>query len=374
MANFYEWELPGLLNKKLPEFHKKYSFPTTFKKSKNATIPYEMIEDGQYNNNARMVSFRTDVDKLPYWVLTMELRYWTQIGNNDNYVVQWDDSDDEVQINVLQRVPKETKLFAIKIHLGTGTITCQGNHYNMFAKHEFPRLLSCTDTFQKLAKNQFPKLLCDEENPQPLASNTDSELGQDDLEVTIRDTEDQTDDHDSTITAVQTETDPVQTDLNQIQLSPPREKVSCNMTLGSPSVTSRGPSITPMVNPATKRALLAKASRSTVKYDRAIQDLSTTVDTIERSVLAMAESVDKQGRMFTDQMTNLMTSVSIMFKSQQMDMQSQMVTIKSDLSESLYQIQQASQQQHQLGQDISEDMRGQMQNIKSDLSATLHTF
>jgi hypothetical protein len=101
--------------------------------SKNQkNIPFEEILPNQYKSAAKMYSFKTDQIRLVVWIKSLLLRYWKQIGEDPNYMVNWKDkrpteTRDEIQIDILilDKPSKQIdyRIYIITIHLGTGTIT-----------------------------------------------------------------------------------------------------------------------------------------------------------------------------------------------------------------------------------------------------------
>jgi hypothetical protein len=80
-----------------------------------------------------MNSFQTDEKGLAFWIRGLTLRYWESLGKCEDFLVQWEDTRknkiDEIQI-ALEITTQTTrqrkqKLFVIKAHLKTGTITVQ---------------------------------------------------------------------------------------------------------------------------------------------------------------------------------------------------------------------------------------------------------
>ena len=123
--------------------------------SKNQkNIPFEEILPNQYKGAAKMYSFKTDQIRLVVWIKSLPLRNWKQIGEDPNYMVNWNDkrpteTRDEIQIDIdiLDKPSKQIdhRIYTITIHLGTGTITVQGAHYKYFGSSEFPALKKFVD-------------------------------------------------------------------------------------------------------------------------------------------------------------------------------------------------------------------------------------
>ena len=60
--------------------------------SKNQkNIPFEEILPNQYKSASKMYSFKTDQIRLVVWIKSLLLRYWKQIGEDPNYMVNWND-------------------------------------------------------------------------------------------------------------------------------------------------------------------------------------------------------------------------------------------------------------------------------------------
>jgi len=116
--------------------------PPLAKDTKNRDIPFEKILTNQYKRQARANSFKTDKQRLIFWLKALQLRYWKQLGEDPNYVVNWNDrrknepenQRDEIIIDLDSIDPltnDNIRLFTITTHLGTGTITIQGVHHSV---------------------------------------------------------------------------------------------------------------------------------------------------------------------------------------------------------------------------------------------------
>ena len=142
-------------------FVKSLKLPPFDQSEINDQIPFEEILPGQYDENARMNSFKTNKARLPLWLKAFTQRYWETLGKRVDFVVQWDDrrakskpkdnSYDQEIIITLQNKEKSkpTKLFVITTFLTNGTITIQGNKFSLFGEHEFQALKSFVDMCQE---------------------------------------------------------------------------------------------------------------------------------------------------------------------------------------------------------------------------------
>ena len=101
-----------------------------------------------------MYSFKSDKIRLVVWLKSLLLRYWKQIGEDPNYMVNWYDkrhseTRDEIQIDIdiLDKQSKQIhhRIYTITIYLGTGTITVQGAQYEYFGSSEFRALKKFVD-------------------------------------------------------------------------------------------------------------------------------------------------------------------------------------------------------------------------------------
>ena len=130
--------------------------PPLAKDTNNRDIPFEEILTNQYKRQARANSFKTDKQRLIFWLRALQLRYWKQLGEDPNYVVNWNDrrknelenQRDEIIIDLDSIDPltnDNIRLFTITTHLGTGTITIQGVHHSYFGSKEFPVLKTFVD-------------------------------------------------------------------------------------------------------------------------------------------------------------------------------------------------------------------------------------
>lgn len=146
------------------EIIKKYNLPSEFaKEPDNKDILFEEPSD-IYKPNARMVSFKTTPERLPWWVASIETRYWEGLGKNKDFIINWRDhrklskDKDLIQVDISsQSLSQPEKLFTISIHLTTGCITCQGTQYIAFKDSEFGKLLKFVKVFETNKEITLPK-------------------------------------------------------------------------------------------------------------------------------------------------------------------------------------------------------------------------
>jgi hypothetical protein len=160
-AYFFKSDIPTELTKTTDwnEVRVQYNLPSTFSaKARNDKIIFEDYAKDQYSSQARMQSFSTSPERLAFWIRALEIRYIEQVAALPNYDVKWTDCRDdaakradELTISVSVSEKGELKkLYTIKIHMGTGTITCQGNYINQFNQFEFPRLKACIEQWSDM--------------------------------------------------------------------------------------------------------------------------------------------------------------------------------------------------------------------------------
>ena len=89
-----------------------------------------------------MNSFQTDKKRLSFWIRGLTLRYWDSLGKRENLLVEWEDKRknkiDETTTQTTRQ--RKQKLFVIKVHLKTSTITVRGNGFPIFGLKEFPAI------------------------------------------------------------------------------------------------------------------------------------------------------------------------------------------------------------------------------------------
>ena len=125
----------------------------------NKQILFEEIDPSKYNSSAKCVSFRTSVERMPTWIYTLCLRYHDQLGESDDFDIEWRDKHDDNPANILDikiiindisaGKREGVKLFCITLYLSTLTVLIQGNKCELFAKEEFPTLKETVDFFME---------------------------------------------------------------------------------------------------------------------------------------------------------------------------------------------------------------------------------
>ena len=127
----------------LKEVQSRYRLPSTFTKvPDNKSILFEEVSNIN-KPAAKMVSWKTNPERLPAWIAALEKRYEKDLGAVDAYIIKWKDHrilDSPKDLIQLECTFIDQKLFTLSVHLTTGCITCQGAQYLEFAKQEFNKL------------------------------------------------------------------------------------------------------------------------------------------------------------------------------------------------------------------------------------------
>ena len=130
---------------------KDYPFsilPTVFNKrtGKAANCLFEEISPNVYENQARMITFHTSVDRIHAWIKCLDVFYYQYLGQSDKYNVKWHDEPEvwtdphhqanSVVIDLLDN--KDNFLYNVTFFVTTGTIRAQGKRFMDFVQSHFP--------------------------------------------------------------------------------------------------------------------------------------------------------------------------------------------------------------------------------------------
>lgn len=92
-------------------------------------IPFEEIKIGQYEEGARMNSFKTDKAKLRLWIKSLTLRYWETLGKMTQFLVRWEfpkdkckHKNEEIMISVEKKVQRKLNCLLSKCTLLQGQL------------------------------------------------------------------------------------------------------------------------------------------------------------------------------------------------------------------------------------------------------------
>lgn len=136
------------INEKYPLTHlpKKLVDPTT---EKGKSCQYKEIDSNIYEEEARMIAFRTNVDRIQPWLKTLHIFYLKFYVNQPDKKISWLDNPQtlthgqqlkSVTIDVKQ--PNDKLLYKITFFIKTGLIQCQGNNHEHFVNNDFPQLIT----------------------------------------------------------------------------------------------------------------------------------------------------------------------------------------------------------------------------------------
>lgn len=117
---------------------------------KSASCDFEAFKEGLYAPSALFQCFKTQSQRLPFWILAMwKLMFSETFGNK--FDVNWTDKhgdkgqyiDIEIRVNGLRN---NNLSYAIIIHLETNRITVQGQNYQEFVEKVFPEILELVNS------------------------------------------------------------------------------------------------------------------------------------------------------------------------------------------------------------------------------------
>ena len=156
-----KWKNNGL---QLFDEYPKLTFPATLKAStgkKAKLCLFEEINSELYEKAAKMVAFKTNVERLPAWIRSAWLYLYDHLGEMDSYNTIWShDPSTWIKEGITQLksisahvyAAGETEaefdnplLYHMTIFITTGLIEIQGNHYEKFQTTVFPILHSCVN-------------------------------------------------------------------------------------------------------------------------------------------------------------------------------------------------------------------------------------
>ena len=167
-----------------PQLYQEYpkcTFPLTLKAStgkKAKSCLFEEIISHLYEKSAKMVAFKTNVERLPAWIRSAWLYYYDYLGEMDTYNINWthdpphwskDGATQLKSINIHVSVAGEAEaefdnplLYHLTIFVTTGLIEVQGNQYEQFQTEVFPVLHKCVT--KMLEDKQFQTATCTDQS------------------------------------------------------------------------------------------------------------------------------------------------------------------------------------------------------------------
>lgn len=124
------------------------------KASKARLAEFESFAKGLYEPSAKIALFRTNRDRLRPWIKALWIRFYYQVGKQNQYNITWchepqnwtPDNIKTITIDI-SKFNQQTSngLYKISLHINTGTIQIQGNKINQFQEKEFPYLKELVD-------------------------------------------------------------------------------------------------------------------------------------------------------------------------------------------------------------------------------------
>ncbi|CAC5378898.1 unnamed protein product [Mytilus coruscus] len=98
---------------------------------KGKSCQFEQIDTTIYEEEARMVAFRTTYERVQPWIKALNIFYFEFYGKHSDKEISWVDSP-----------PTLSQSQSLK---STGLIQCQGNNHEKFVKNDFPQLLKLVE-------------------------------------------------------------------------------------------------------------------------------------------------------------------------------------------------------------------------------------
>ena len=126
---------------------KKLVEPTT---EKGKRCLFEEIDSNIYEEEARMVAFRTTCGRIQAWLKALNILYYEFYGKQQDKDISWVDNPQSLsEGQILKSLTVDLKsandnklLYKITFFIKTGLIQCQGVHHEKFMNNDFPQLLS----------------------------------------------------------------------------------------------------------------------------------------------------------------------------------------------------------------------------------------
>ena len=108
---------------------------------------FEEIDKELYEEEAKMVTFYTNLQRLHPWIKTLDTFYYDNLGKSEEFKINWHD-DPEVWENasdsansiVIEVLNKNALWYTVTFFVTTGTVRIQGSRYRVFINKHFPIL------------------------------------------------------------------------------------------------------------------------------------------------------------------------------------------------------------------------------------------
>lgn len=119
-------------------------------KAKNCL--FEEIDKNLYENEAKMITFHTNLQRIHPWIKTIDVFYYNFLGENEDFKINWYDDpevwesgSDSSNSMVMEVMQKTNLLYSVTFFVTTGTFRVQGSNYRLFADIHFSILKQILD-------------------------------------------------------------------------------------------------------------------------------------------------------------------------------------------------------------------------------------
>ncbi|KAK3105811.1 hypothetical protein FSP39_006216 [Pinctada imbricata] len=143
---------------------------------KAKTLEFECIDAHMYENPANMVAFRVPANIIYLWIKALHILYYEHYGSDSNLNIHCYDDPKKWQVDGHKAICIETMnkskslLYKTTFFITTGTLQAQGAKHDVFARKDFPCLLTLVNAISEHNTN----LLGSSEN-ESTNENVDSE-------------------------------------------------------------------------------------------------------------------------------------------------------------------------------------------------------
>ena len=146
----------------------RYTVDKFHSSTRSKTALFEKIDLAAYKSSAKVASFLTSEERLPLWIKTFMIRYFSHL-NTMGYRVTWQEQEsyscptksDKIILHIYDvENSNEDQLVTISIFISTGRIIIQGKKFAKWSCDEFPTLLSIVNNLEPLGNpsSQNPSL------------------------------------------------------------------------------------------------------------------------------------------------------------------------------------------------------------------------
>ena len=128
----------------------RYTVDKFHSSTRSKTVLFEKIDLAAYKSSAKVASFLTSEERLPLWIKTFMIRYFSHLKTM-RYRVTWQEQEsyscptksDKIILQIYDvENSNEDQLVTISIFISTGRIMIQGKKFAEWGRDEFPTLLS----------------------------------------------------------------------------------------------------------------------------------------------------------------------------------------------------------------------------------------